>query len=446
MRRAGRNRVWGLGALPVLAMLAGALPAGTTAPRQADETLQPSWGAVEAVSRGTARAYRPEAVVDSLGLATVVWEQGGHVWAARRPHLSPDGGWQEPQRLGPGGFPVVDADADGRVTVAWRGPRGAVLVARWRPGCGWSRRVQVSPPFPRTGDRVAWPPEIDVGDAGAVAVVTTWGVYRDPGWKVRVAYRAPGGRWRTSDVTRFGPHVGDPHVAVDPEGNVDLAFTRKGVVTLRREIGQGWGRPVRLTHQRFGPQGIAVGPDGRAVIAWYQRVPGQGWESYASVRGAPGWAAPARISEEGRSVVVADLAVDGRNRATVALDRRYHRIEVVDRPAGSDWGSPAPVWRWTEGRLWQRPVLAVNASGQALMAWVRKVEVGDDVWDLYAEAAYRSGDTWGPAERLTPEGAGRPGAVATAVAPDGSALLVWEHWSQEERSTRIVARSLMVGR
>lgn len=447
MRNGGRTVAWALGLLlvvPLSGLVAPAAPAATVVAAQStsQEAAQGSWGPVETVSRGSADAYSPAVVVDSLGRATAVWQQGEHVWASRRPLV---GGWQDPQRLGAGGFPVVDADADDKVTVAWRGPGDAILAARWTARGGWSRPVTLSPPVPRVGNWVAWPPEIDVGEGGAVAVVTTLGVWKELGWKARVAYRPPGRGWRTSDVTGYGLHIGDPHVAVDADGNVDLVFSRKGVVTVRKPVGRGWGSPVRVTRQRFGPESIAVGPDGRAVIAWYQRVPAEGWESYASTREPRGWSPPVRISEEGDSVRVADVAVDGTGRATVACVRRFHRIDVVDRSAEGTWGSPTQIWRWTDGRLWQRPELAVDASGHALLAWIRKVEVGDDVWDLYAEATYRSGESWSPAERLTPEGAGRPGAVATAVAPDGSGLLVWEHWNEDESSTRILARWLPSG-
>lgn len=433
MESGGRSRRVALGTV-LLALAAMSPGPGAWA---AEPTRQ--WTPAEVVSQDQVHAFRPAAVVSAVGRTTALWEHDGFVWASHHP----DGGaWQEPQRLGRGQLPQGDADARGRVTVVWAGPRHSIDTARWTPRGGWTRPVALSPPPEREGVFGAGMGTLDVGEGGAAAVIFGFvrGDYPDQEKQIRIAYRPARGHWHIAHVTRFGPRIYSGAVAVDADGNADAAFVKRGVVTLRKAAGRGWGSRTRLVGGvRDVVVRLAAGPHGGAVAAWSQRVPHERQQAFGATRNATGWSAPTLLSTGEDRAFVSGLAVDGTGRATVIyLGRR--RVEAVDRPPGGAWQPPMSVAHWTEGQNYQAPDLSVNESGDALAAWIRITPAVDGSGERVVEAAYRSGDAWGPTDRLTAEGDGDPGLLDAAVLPSGDGLVVWHHFPEGEPYTQIQAR------
>lgn len=421
-----------------LGLALGVLLVAPLVPAQGGTSLR-GWEPVETISADTVDAYAPHVVVDQLGSTTAVWEQGRKIWVTRR--LS-GGSWESPVALGRGGAPVLDADDAGNVTVAWWGPHRSILASRLRPGHPWTAPATLSRPVRRgDGNIGALGPEIDVGTGGAAAVVFEWGSEESPswGWKIRAAYRAPGGRWRTSNVTGLGSVVQDPVVAVGPAGDADLLWTDQGIMAAHKPASGGWTQWVRLRHRGWGAD-VEVGPDGRAVAAWTQPVRGHGQPMFSSTHRPSGWTDPARISSRNVRAWEPDIGIDQAGEVTVAWWRPDDVVEVTGRTPGGTWGVPLTMSDATDGRMYGGLSLSVDPAGDALLVWTRMVKVGG-VWEVFMDGTYRSLGSWMFVQRVTPSGEGEPSEFDTGIAPDGTGVAVWDSWLSGD-SSRIRARTL----
>ena len=144
----------------------------------------------------------------------------------------------------------------------------------------------------------------------------------------------------------------------------------------------------------------------------------------ASAGGAsakPTWLAPRDLSLPGGSAESPQVALDAAGNALVVWYRWSGQVSVVqaaEHRAGGTWGAPRNLS--PPGSAAYYPQLAVNAAGDAVAVWVGSSETGANV----VQAAARSGGgAWGRAEDLA---AGNDPRVA--LAPDGTAVAVWERF------------------
>ena len=231
---------------------------------------------------------------------------------------------------------------------AGRGGAFTVTAAVRDPGGAWSapRTVVPGKSRPET-DAVAAVSER--GDA-ALAVTTS---DRDAGpARLLVARRAPGGAF-AAPVTVLTTHVGERDPAVrlgfaaggELRGRLDA---RRGLRVRPRRGDRPAGRPVRPV-QRIGgavapmPPGLAVAPDGRALLAFAaggqiqvaERAPGAGFGPAAPLGAAadPIGDDLAVASGAGGAAVVAWQGVVGRG------------VSAAVRPAGGAFGAPVTLRR-----------------------------------------------------------------------------------------------------
>ena len=118
----------------------------------------------------------------------------------------------------------------------------------------------------RTLDRDGGEPVAAVNARGAAVVGWT----RTLSGRVRVALRAPGRGF--GEMRSVSPEGADaPAVAINPRGDVLVAWARAGFVEARiKRAGRAWGRIRRAGNPRLDAATIraAMGPAGRALLGW----------------------------------------------------------------------------------------------------------------------------------------------------------------------------------
>jgi hypothetical protein len=242
---------------------------------------------------GGAPAYAPTLVATPQG-CVAAWEQGrgGHarIWGA----VWRDGNWRAARRLGDaaerGSQPLLRADADGGVLLAWV------------RGSGAARRIALRRLLPRRTR--AWSPRAGSGAALAPALVADASGNLTLAWQQADAggrdailvsrFDAATRRWSAPQRLDAGGGAGSPVLGVDPAGNVGCAWYQDGpqglqVQFARYDAGQAaWSAPRRLSdprqtvHAEF-PQ-IAVDAAGSITVVWDQF---NGWRTVLMARRLP---------------------------------------------------------------------------------------------------------------------------------------------------------------
>jgi hypothetical protein len=345
--------------------------------------------------------------------------------------------WGEPRALGRGYAPVVEADAQGRVTVAWvsqrQGFTDGVLVARRPAGGPWSDPVRLSKDrtvagYPHDGEGPYGAVDVDlaVNARGAAVVAWAWGSDdRDVPWRIQAAVRPSAGPWRAArDVTpASGARIPQVGIAADRTATVlygQQPFGRPQQLLARRWlVGSGWTRPVTVAAEGYAPT-VAVDRAGNAVAAFspdFSTV-------RAAYRPADGrWRKPARVSPAGVQVDGFALAMNGPGRALIALGRGGGRVDVVERTPRTSWTVPELVAPRGESVCEVLP--ALNDAGDTFL--------GYGCYAVYG--SYRpAGGTWTDRSTISPD-SGVEGLESTSalVAPDGDVTVVWD---QEELPLR----------
>ena len=336
-------------------------------------------GATQVLSDLADNAYYPEVVVDSAGVATVVWENEiGGGWPGRVQAVrlaagsgSPSGpvvdlddpGGEVPDGIGVGDVTVA-MDASDRATVAWvrfdgNGSeenatiRAVRLTAEGDPGA-----TQLVSDDPSTDHRY---PRIAIAPDGTATVVYTrfGGVAATMATRLSAADGTPGTPVLLSDPQR--DTLDDPAVTVDDQGRVTVAWFSYGAegswLETRRIGADGAPEPERAPVGRKGNtlarmELIALASDskGRVVVAWPGADGRRGQETRMhAVRLSAATGAPStthRLSSAGDWDAfgeVVDVAVDSRDRASVVWTR-YGATAIRRTLAPSKGLVPANTW------------------------------------------------------------------------------------------------------
>ena len=139
---------------------AGVSPPGAAAAEPAPPAVtEDTWGVTQAFERNP---WGASLVVDYRGVTTLVW---GSVktwpYSIKAATRTAAGVWKDPVTIGRGTHPVIAADAEGTLTVAWVRDRNdlttGVWAARKRVGKAWGDPVNLSvdkaaPGYPNGGD------------------------------------------------------------------------------------------------------------------------------------------------------------------------------------------------------------------------------------------------------------------------------------------------------
>jgi hypothetical protein len=168
--------------------------------------------------------------VDSQGNATAVW--AGNVFTGRRLQSSriqsatrPAGGsWSAPVSISKPGHrhvqdPQIAVDPQGEATAIWQRSNGSDLVvqgATRSAGGSWSAPVEITAGHGQGGQHL----RLVVDSWGnATAIWEGYDSSHGTTFAIQGAKRPPGGAWsRPTDISRRTNGLGEPQIAVDPQG------------------------------------------------------------------------------------------------------------------------------------------------------------------------------------------------------------------------------------
>jgi hypothetical protein len=189
-----------------------------------------SWSAPVTLSATGVGAAWPQVAVDSQGNATAVW--AGNLFRGRRLRSSriqsatrPAGGsWSAPVSISKPGHrhvqdPQIAVSPQGEATAIWQRSNGSYLVlqgATSPAGGGWSKPVDITAGHGRGGQHQ----QLVVDSRGnATAIWEGFDTRPGPNFAIQAAKHPPGGAWsRPTDVSRWAKGLGEPQIAVDPQG------------------------------------------------------------------------------------------------------------------------------------------------------------------------------------------------------------------------------------
>jgi hypothetical protein len=184
-----------------------------------------------------------------------------------------------------------------------------------------------------------------------------------------------------------------------------LAFAVALVIPAAAQASPTWLSAINISdpgQDAFEPE-VVVAPDGTVIAVW-TRSDGSVFRIQSSSRTPSGpWSTPVTISDVGEPASGPTLAVDASGNALAAWtqsDGANLRIHSAYRPAGGSFGADVTVS--AAGHPASGPVVSMDNSGKALVAWIRSDGVNDRV-----EAAIRSpgvGGTYGAISTLSAAG------------------------------------------
>jgi hypothetical protein len=286
-------------------------------------------------------------------------------------------------------FPQVSLDASGNGAAIWL-QNGAVFASLYDGSAGsWAAAVPLSGTVPGTAGLPGMPGRgncIEVDGTGKAHAV--W-MQTDAGGTHILASRFDGTAWGAP--ARLDPdpgESGDPALAANPAGNGAIAWSQAGgtgdrsllwVRIYRNAAPSGWGPPALLDNVagRSDKPQIGMDRDGNLIVVWRRQELAAGPVLPYGARFTPagGWGAPVRLS---------------------AKD--------------------------TDGELW--PALAMDAGGNAVVAWEQPEEPGgaSRIW----AAGFVKAGGWGMAVPVSPAGMGDADEPALGIDGSGNAVLIWK--------------------
>lgn len=191
-----------------------------------------SWSAPVTLSANGVLGDSPQVAVDSQGNATAVW--AGRMSDGRRIQIQsrriqtatrPAGGtWSVPVSISAAGHrhvqdPQIAVSPQGEAAAIWQRSNGSHLVVQGatRPAVGsWSRPVNITTGHGRGGQHL----QLVVDSWGnATAIWEGYDSGPGPNFAIQAAKHPPGGAWsRPTDISRRTKSLGEPQIAVDPQG------------------------------------------------------------------------------------------------------------------------------------------------------------------------------------------------------------------------------------
>ena len=213
------------------------------------------------------------------------------------------------------------------------------------------------------------------GDTTAV-----WMHFDGSNYVVESAFRPAGGGWGTPTlVSQPGESAGNPHIALDADGDTLVAWRgedegKEFVRTSYRPAAGSWELPTNASAEGEQVQEVraAVDPEGNAIVAWAGNTGKAGGYDIARAAYRPvaaGWDAPVELSADGGNAFPADVVFDDSGNAAIIWQRWdgvTNLAQAAYRPAGGEW-EPA-VDLSEEGRQAMDSVVVLDAPGEATAA------------------------------------------------------------------------------
>jgi hypothetical protein len=327
------------------------------------------------------------------------------------------------------GQPQVAIGPDGTTTAVWQNYNGsgtgATIKAAIRPAGGsFGAATTLSAP-----GQSAYSPQIAIGPNGTATAV--W--YRSNGIEgiVQAATRPPGGSFGTPvNLSAAGRFANDPQIAIAPNGATTVVWStyvdgfNDRIQFATRPPGGSFGAEANLSavgESASSPQ-IATAPDGDTTVVWYlykgsaSRIQSATWPSGGS------FGAVVNLSAAGEDDVLPQIAIapDGTTTVVWQLYKSPDiRIQSATRPPGGSFGGPVNLS--AAGQNAFSPQIAVAPDGTATVVWQ-----GFNGTNRIIRAATRPpGGSFGAAVDLSAAGQNASGPQI-AVARDGTSTVVWD--------------------
>jgi microcompartment protein CcmK/EutM len=349
---------------------------------------------------------------------------------------------QEVSTVGDLGAPTLAVDPAGDATVGWN--REETFEASEKSGTS-----------PGQGPGSAWSTPVTVGSGAGGTLVTdaagnVTSAWREKGNRsgaVKASTKPAGGTWEAPVTVASSEsiQVGGPRLAATPSGEVVAIWSAtissgqglKSLEVARKPAGGTWEAPVRLSVSKtpgelFNQIQIATDASGDEVAAWASvGESGKRTAYFAATRPAGGsWSEPAQIvaPPAGGKIEQLQLAVDPSGDALVAFRGTAPEggtskvIEAASMTAGGTW--EAPVQISPAGRQAGQPTVAFDSEGNATAAWVVRPNGSTAVLQTATKPA---GGSWSAPESLTGAALGQyVEGPRLAIGPGDDAILAFE--------------------
>jgi uncharacterized protein YfiM (DUF2279 family) len=327
----------------------------------------------------------------ATNLVHIVWEEGSHVYH----RLFRGGAWSSSRTVATGEQPAIVVDSAGLAHVVFVNEFGEnyeVYYCRWN-GTSWSLPRNVS-----NTSGVSSAPSIAIEPSGMLHVV--W-ADNTPGYSVIYHGYWNGVYWLNEPI----PHAmgGAPAIAASANGVVDVAWQDRDAADMPYEIyhsrwnGQGWSLPENLS-DTFGEQSlipsVAMDHNDQAHVTWQERVDGR-YAIYYTYGQVGYWSIPERVSENvvdaylpsavvrvppaGSGAAAGGMVYVGWDESTLAVYRSRNTRD-------GEWSPPSILLTDPLGVADLQ--LAVDAGGLFHAVWSERVAT--DNWEVFYQCLSRT--------------------------------------------------------
>ncbi|WP_417910561.1 hypothetical protein [Candidatus Electronema sp. PJ] len=400
-----------------------------------------TWGSPQRLESNTGFIWSTVQLTgDAAGNAFVTWAQQAQpdtvmrVWLNR---YSVGSGWQVAQTIDANTgynaytpYLTIDPTAT-HAGLGWREENASgyydLYTRFYTAANGWTEPVIIQDQVSAVSS-----PIVSVDPAGNA--MTAWHEGYKPAILKARRYGAGSG-WETTQVlVSNSTDISDINLGMDTQGNALLVWAFKPMYTYFvmascYQSGVGWTEP-QLIEPVTWPQytnstdiQLVMLPSGAAMVVWTREdkiwlnsyEPGNGWgtgQPITSDVGTPGYPDVAS-NEAGHKVVVWQQ-----------FDGTYQSIWAKYYLPGSGWSLARLIEKNTTGNA-QRPKVAINATGTAVVVWQQDNSGQTSVWTNH----YVPGTGWSLAQAIDP--ANTSGTVAQSplvtINTEGHALAVWRN-------------------
>jgi hypothetical protein len=336
------------------------------------------------------------------------------------------------EATGSAGYVQVAMDAHGDAVAVWEQFNGTNWIAQSsvRPaGTGtWSAPVDLS----AEGEDISEPRVAVDAHGQAVAV---WEARNGLGYVAQGSIRPAGGEWHSATrISAEGESIGSPQVAIDAHGDAIAVWEDTAEAVIKGAIHPAaavvWGTAHRISGagEAENPH-VALDRRGDAVAVW-EAWPAGADSSVIQANTRPvsagKWQTPVELSvpgEEGANALYPQVAVDARGDAT-ALWVHEDVITSASRSAATAaWGAPVHLSPGGSEVIAEGVGFAVAPHGSAIVVWAGG---NGSTWSVESAARSTAGGAWGEPLNVTvaPEGTTTQD-VSAALNPGGEAVAAW---------------------
>lgn len=344
-------------------------------------------------------ASSPQVAIDAQGRMLAVWRQlqiatGQHrLWGS---HYSAANAWSTPERLEDNsgsvdGLRVAIDRATGRGMLLWQQPSAAGTIDLWarplNPATGWGSATKIEAASGSIG-------KSSIGlDASGNAVAVWSQIGPNTRFSIYANRYTPGVGWGAAQLIEtnevIGSIDGDPVVAVAPGGTAVAVWKRSSgtsghLWTNRFAVATGWGTATELvsdggSNQSIGLHDLALDANGNGMLVWgqadfvsgagtwnstvwFKRFVGGSWQGASTPVAAPVGSAQGLVSTP-------VLRMNATGTALVAWVRENRSLVAALAAPGAAFGDLATVRPNAASALTDLPTIAIDDAGNGLAAW-----------------------------------------------------------------------------